>query len=45
MRERTSRGGAEKETEREGERIPSSVRDDNAKPNVGLGPTNCEIMT
>ena len=36
-----SREGAD----REGERIPSRLCTVSAKPNVGLEPTNCEIMT
>ena len=42
--ERASLGGAERERERERE-ISSRLRTVNAEPNVGLKPTNCEIMT
>ena len=40
-RERASKGGAE----REGDRIPSRLHAVSAEPNMGLKPTNCEIMT
>ena len=40
-RQSVGRGGAE----REGERIPSRLRIVSAEPDVGLEPTNCEIMT
>ena len=35
----------EGQKEREEERIPSRLGTVSAKPNVGLEPTNCEIMT
>ena len=39
------RGGAERETERERERIPSRLCTVSAEPNMGLELMNCEIMT
>ena len=41
MREIVSRGGAE----REGDRIPSRLRTVNTEPDVGLDPTDGEVMT
>ena len=41
MRESMGRRGVE----REGDRIPSRLRTSSAKPDAGLEPTNCEIMT
>ena len=41
-REHTSRGGAERETERE--RIPSRLHAVSTEPDTGLSLTNCEIM-
>ena len=45
MRENTNRGGSERERERERERIPSRLHTVSTEPDVGLEPTNCEIMT
>ena len=44
-RERWEKGGAERERERGRERIPSKIHTVSAEPNLGLKPTNCEIMT
>ena len=41
--ESVSRGEAE--TERKRERIPSILHTVSTEPDVGLEPTNCEIMT
>ena len=38
-------GQRERGREREGERIPSRLHSSSTEPNVGLEPTNCEIMT
>ena len=43
-RQRTSRGGAEREGDTESE-AGSRVRAVNTEPNAGLEPTDCEIMT
>ena len=40
-----SRGGAEREGERERARIPSRLCTVSTEPDIGLEPTNCEIMT
>ena len=42
-RDRKNMGGAEREWERE--RIPSRLCAVSMEPDVGLEPTNCDIMT
>ena len=44
-RKRASRGGAEREREREGDRIPSRFLTVSTEPKAGLEPMNHEIMT
>ena len=39
------KGQRERERERERERIPTRLHTVSIKPNMGLKPTNCEIMT
>ena len=46
LREKKSREGQrERERVRQRERIPSRLCTVSADPNVGLEPTNCEILT
>ena len=42
-RERVSRGGAEREEDRE--KMPGRLQAVSTEPDPGLGPTNCEILT
>ena len=42
-RENTTRGGPERERERE--RIPSRLLTLSTEPDEGLKPTNCKVMT
>ena len=44
-RQRKYEAGRGREREREGDRIPSRLHTVSAEPNVGLEPTNREIIT
>ena len=44
-RERETESASKGRAEREGERIPSRLHAVSTEPNMGLDPTNCEIMT